>query len=365
MKNIKSVRWDITKHCNLRCCHCQASIYKDNNLSQDDLDCETIFKIIKELKDIGVNNIGLLGGEPLLKEEIVDILKFIKNQGIKTTINTNALLIDNFDIDELLSVTDSIIVSLDGTNQEEHEKLRGKDTYNTTVANIKKLMKYRKNTNISISYVLNKFNINSITEIPRIVDFLGVDSISVDVVHKTGDADLNWNDIGLSDEEIYFNTKKLARVLDKTKDIKIVLRYVTNRVRDEVFKEIGIRLEDKIVCEAPGKTSIFISNNGIILPSQFFAYAESAFKNKKCDVKTYKVEDILKNDEFESFNQLYRKELYLNYYKPCNTCKYSGKQCNPSPISFLLGKDNPVSLCMYVSELDNNTINNKLKFSTV
>lgn len=347
MQYIKSVRWDITRNCNLNCFHCQASIYKETKLSNHDLDFNEVCNLIDQLKELGVKSIGLLGGELLARTDIINILKYINKNGIYTTLNTNGLLINNFNINDLLSSSDTILVSLDGTNSIDHDKLRGKGTFELATGNVKKMLKYRDNTIIGISYVLNKFNINSINEIPEFIKRIGVDYISIDVVHRTGNADLYWNKVGLTDEDVFNASKLLAKAINKNPDLDMRLRQVTNRVRDLILKETGFKLPDKFVCEAPARSSLFISNDGMILPSQFFAYIDNNFKTNSCDSKKYKIKDIIKNEEFREFNNLYKQQLYLKYYEPCRKCLYSGKQCNPSPISYYFNNKIPVSLCLY------------------
>lgn len=86
---VEIIRWDITGSCNLKCKHCQASKYYNSNLSKKDLSTEQVFSIIDKISQIGVDNVALLGGEPLMRKDIIEILKYFKSKNIKTSLNTN------------------------------------------------------------------------------------------------------------------------------------------------------------------------------------------------------------------------------------------------------------------------------------
>ncbi|HKT65978.1 MAG TPA: radical SAM protein [Burkholderia sp.] len=94
MKKVESmdfplfVKWYITQRCNLRCTHCYLTDYtKSPELSE-------IVPIIDHLGGRGVFGIVLIGGEPVVRNDLAEIVKRISEHGIRTKIATNATLID-------------------------------------------------------------------------------------------------------------------------------------------------------------------------------------------------------------------------------------------------------------------------------
>ncbi|MFC6322340.1 GTP 3',8-cyclase MoaA [Companilactobacillus baiquanensis] len=89
------VRLSITDRCNLRCVYCMPKeglpfFPTDKVLSQDE-----IVKLIENFSEMGVSKVRITGGEPLLRTDVVDIIRRIKDvDGIEdVSITTNGLFL--------------------------------------------------------------------------------------------------------------------------------------------------------------------------------------------------------------------------------------------------------------------------------
>ena len=162
MNRINNVRWDITGYCNLKCKHCQAMNYYENNgQKNNDLNFKNICIIIDKLHALNVGSIGLLGGEPLIRKDIFLILEYIKQKNIKLVLNTNGTLINTKNVQNILNCCDNVIVSLDGITSQTHDWLRGPSSFLKALQGISLLLKNKTDKNkIGISFVLNKYNYN-------------------------------------------------------------------------------------------------------------------------------------------------------------------------------------------------------------
>lgn len=152
----------ITSKCNSRCAHC----FNWKNLNKnDDLDIFQIESILKRLPEI--ENLLLSGGEPFLRDDLLEILKlFKKYNNIKTiSIPTNGLLGDKI-IDvaiKILEIKDiesvNINFSIDGLF-EKHDEIRGvPNNFEKSLRTIKELSSFKKeykNLNILINTVILK-----------------------------------------------------------------------------------------------------------------------------------------------------------------------------------------------------------------
>jgi len=71
------VVWDITHRCNLRCAHC----YQDAKKAlPDELDTEEAKKVLDELAAAGVVAIAFSGGEPLMRQDIKEIIRYAEEK---------------------------------------------------------------------------------------------------------------------------------------------------------------------------------------------------------------------------------------------------------------------------------------------
>jgi MoaA/NifB/PqqE/SkfB family radical SAM enzyme len=78
---------------------------------------------IRLLKTQGLEAINFTGGEPLLREDLRELLKFCKNLNLTTIVTTNGILLKS-QIKKLAKYIDFIGLPLDSTNPVVHNKMR-------------------------------------------------------------------------------------------------------------------------------------------------------------------------------------------------------------------------------------------------
>ncbi len=166
---------EVTNRCNLKCIHC----YKDaGDPLGSELTTEEWLKVIDTLREMGVFVCAVTGGEPFLREDISDILKYAARD-MSVNVFTNGILVTEETIELLKGINpERVIVSLDGVTRESHERIRGKNTFEKTVETIKLLTEGGLRVRInSVIYTQN------IKEIEKLIPFLltmGVREIILD-----------------------------------------------------------------------------------------------------------------------------------------------------------------------------------------
>lgn len=146
--------WRIISNCNLRCEHCYFHGQPERYDSKNDLNTEQIFEIIDILGDeFNLVKLTLTGGEIFLREDIFEIIKYIKSKNISLTLHTNGILLNPSKISKLSKIlnldTDIIQVSLDGASSQSHAKTRGKDIFDLSCNSIKNLIKNKILTSVN------------------------------------------------------------------------------------------------------------------------------------------------------------------------------------------------------------------------
>ena len=135
---------EATNNCNLKCSMClQRYITNPRGF----MDFDLYKKIIDEGSKNGLASIKLnWRGEPLLHPRIGDMIKYAKSKGlIDVQFLSNATLLTKKKAEEILeSKPDQVIFSFDGATKETYEKVRIGAKYKTTVTNIKRFLKMRK-----------------------------------------------------------------------------------------------------------------------------------------------------------------------------------------------------------------------------
>lgn len=75
----------VTNRCNLKCKHC---VYTSGEWDMPDMTLETVKKIIPALKKLGVEEVHITGGEPLVNKEFFEIARCLHENGFGTRVQT-------------------------------------------------------------------------------------------------------------------------------------------------------------------------------------------------------------------------------------------------------------------------------------
>jgi MoaA/NifB/PqqE/SkfB family radical SAM enzyme len=115
----------VTYKCNFKCRMCDFPAGRQKEAQKEELPLDRLKQAIRELALLGVSGIGFTGGEPLLRNDIFELLKYTKGQGVITHLNTNGFLLDAEAARKIVgSGTDSVNISLDGAKAETHDNIR-------------------------------------------------------------------------------------------------------------------------------------------------------------------------------------------------------------------------------------------------
>ena len=122
---ILSLRITLTNRCNVNCLYC----HHDGMVkSKDEMTADELYTICKIAKRIGVRKIRLSGGEPLLKNDIVEIVERIASLDFKDiSMTTNGILLEKYAQELKDAGLDRVNVSLDTLNRETFEFITKKD----------------------------------------------------------------------------------------------------------------------------------------------------------------------------------------------------------------------------------------------
>lgn len=129
-REINYLRISVTDLCNFRCKYCMPHEGIEKLSHHDILSLEEILQVVKASVSLGINKIRITGGEPLIRKNIVTLIKEIKLiEGIREiAMTTNGYLLDTYLDDLILAGLDRVNISLDTLNQAKFEMItRGGD----------------------------------------------------------------------------------------------------------------------------------------------------------------------------------------------------------------------------------------------
>ena len=160
----------VTSLCNARCKICD--LWKESEKHKQDMSKEEIFDMLKKADKVGMIEYIVWGGEPLLREDLPDILKFARELGLYTELVTNGMYLKN-KYKEIAPFINHISVSIDAPD-EHHDEMRGvKGLFENAIKGISEVQK-RGVTTISICFVISRLNLDKIEGMVHLSSNLGV-----------------------------------------------------------------------------------------------------------------------------------------------------------------------------------------------
>ncbi len=180
----REVHWSVTGECNLQCRHCFMSAPDGKHGSPS---YEEIVRVADMLAECGVFRVGLTGGEPLIRSDLLRILDALREREIALTIiYTNGWLVDERLLDALeeRGMHPNFQLSFDGVGC--HDFLRGISGAEERTLKALRLLNER-GYNTSVSMCIHKKNAHTIRETVRLLASLGVTSIKCGSMMELGE----------------------------------------------------------------------------------------------------------------------------------------------------------------------------------
>ncbi|MBA7601041.1 PqqA peptide cyclase [subsurface metagenome] len=119
------VSYSITTKCNLACKHCYSEATEE--AAGDELSTEEALKLVDDLARWGIGLLVIDGGEPLCRDDFLEIVSSASSKGIMTGVGSNGILIDKGMAQKMVEAgMQSVSISIDGVDAETHDSFRGK-----------------------------------------------------------------------------------------------------------------------------------------------------------------------------------------------------------------------------------------------
>lgn len=286
------VIWEITNECNYGCKYCIFS--SSGKVPEGELNTSECLEVIDQLVDQGFKSIKFTGGEPFLREDILDILEYAKNLNCSIDISTNASKITSNIAARLKKLNmDYIHVSLDGSNQIEHEIVRGKKSFLPTITGLKLLVEA--GIYVRVGCVIHKENENSIEKIVQFLKDLGVQEVAFSMMSPVG---------RMKNKTNLLATKKhldIGQEIDRIAVENIKISHNIFEISKVSFVEIKNNQKIKQVCPG-GEKFLFINSIGVVSPCTWVSEHKPYYHS--LNIKEYDLKNILRSYLFTKFNKI-------------------------------------------------------------
>jgi len=144
-----------TRRCNLRCLHCYSFSGPEK---RDQLDSSVFERALTDAYAEGYRVASFSGGEPLLYKDLPRLLRHAKSCGMRTTVTSNGMLLDERRLAGLAGATDVLAISLDGV-PESHNRMRASERAFATMADRLPAVRASK-ISFGFIFTLTQYNLN-------------------------------------------------------------------------------------------------------------------------------------------------------------------------------------------------------------
>jgi radical SAM protein with 4Fe4S-binding SPASM domain len=205
----RTVVWEITFACNMKCIHCGTSAGKARH---DELSTGEALILIDELAGLGTEEITLSGGEPLLRKDWRLLAEHSKNSGIKTYLVTNGYAVNEKVVEDFDKIQfNNIAVSLDGT-EKTHNYIRQRDDAFDKAVSAMQLMNGNDNIRFCSISQVSGINLDELDDIKKILLDNGCRQWRIQMTTATGRMREHDN--------LVMSVEDFPRFIDKLLEIK-------------------------------------------------------------------------------------------------------------------------------------------------
>lgn len=179
---------------NCRFCYCGDKRDKYKSMSTKEIKSE-----LKAGRERGSTFVDFLGGEPTIRKDLEELIKYAKEIGYKTiSVTTNGRLFSYMDFSEKMinAGLNSAVFSIHGHNAGLHDYLtRVKGSFSQAIDGIKNLKQIKPDLYICINTTIVKQNFKFLPQIAEFCTKLGIDAMEFIFVHPRGNALKNFDEI--------------------------------------------------------------------------------------------------------------------------------------------------------------------------
>lgn len=214
------VQWDILYSCNSRCITCDRWQEFEGRST---ITLEREKRFLEELADLGTFSVAFSGGEPFLRKDIFDLIKYAKEMRLTTSLNSNGLLINEAIAQKIVdSGLDMIYLSLDGAKPETNDYIRGVKGGFEKTFNAIRLLKAKRTDKprIFLNSTINNKNVTELVGMVKMCKDAGVDGITIQPAHSCNEMEFNLpRELSLSKENIPAFQEQLKTLMKDYKDM--------------------------------------------------------------------------------------------------------------------------------------------------
>ncbi len=289
---------ELTYRCPLHCPYCSNPTDYGR---QPSLKTHTWRRLFREAEALGIVQLHLTGGEPLLRDDLEELVRTANELDLYTNLITSGIPLDQPRLDRLItSGLNSIQLSVQGAEASPSDRIAGVPCFHRKIA----VARWIKESGLplTINVVMHRQNLDEIEAIIALAEELGADRLELATTQYAGWALVNRDALLPTQEQL-----DQARVLAREAKARLLGRMEILYVLPDYYSEAP-----KTCMDGWGRRYIVVTPDGLVLPCHA-AYAIP-------DAKPHRATELPLREIWESSElfQRFRGEDWMP--APCRTC---------------------------------------------
>jgi radical SAM protein with 4Fe4S-binding SPASM domain len=176
--------WEITLRCDLACRHCGS---RAGHARSDELSTEQCLDLVRQMAELGVKEVTLIGGEAYLRDDWTEIVRAIRAHGMQATMTSGGRGI-TAERAKLAAEAglQSVSISIDGL-EATHDRLRGVDgSFRSALEALKNLR--AAGIRVACNTQINRLSVPDLPELLELIAREGVHSWQIQLTVAMGRA---------------------------------------------------------------------------------------------------------------------------------------------------------------------------------
>jgi len=259
---------ELTKRCNLECVYCRAGKVPEEELSKDE-----VLGLVDEVASFARPLLIVTGGEPLMREDALEVASHASRKGLPVALATNGTLIDrNLAEDIRRAGIRRVSVSLDGAKPQVHDRMRGvKGAFDAALSGIGHLREA--GVEVQVNTTVTRQNVSEVPEVLELCLKLGLRALHLFMFVPVGCGMEVGESVQLPPEDC---DDVLRWLQGKSSDVPIELRATC---APQYFRIAGANSRRRLGCLA-GVSACFISSAGDVQPCGYLPLSAGNIKER-------------------------------------------------------------------------------------
>jgi len=260
-RQIDTLRISLTQRCSYSCFFCH---HEGENDIGNEMSLDNIEQIVNHASAHGVQKVKLTGGEPLMRNDILDIVKIISPLVTDLSMTTNGLLLEDMALGLKRAGLSRVNVSIHSLNPDVYFQITGSRDLEKVKRGVKTAVEVGL-TPVKVNMtVIAGYNDDSIWEMMDFASDMGV-TLQIIEMQQIPDSDLQnidelWVDLGPLEEEL----KNRATKIEKRRTQNRLLYTIPLDSKRNVSVEIVRPMHNTEFCE--GCTRLRVTSDGKLKP---------------------------------------------------------------------------------------------------